>query len=161
MNTIRKRVVATELGAVTRLGKDLPTLWADVPILESLAHAQQRGAHVYVEVTGYGTSSDAFHITASDENGTVAVLSMERALRDAGLGPEDIVCINAHGTSTLLNDITETRAVHKVLGKHVNRVPVSSTKSIIGRQARKAHSRTALSNSFGFGGHNATLIFSG
>ncbi len=176
---------------------------AGVLILESLAHAQRRGARIYAEVTGYGTSSDAFHITAPDENGTGAVLSMERALRDAGFGPEAIDYINAHGTSTPLNDITETRAIHKVFGKHADRVPVSSTKSMIGHllgaagaveaiaciksletgvihptinyetpdpdcdldfvpnQARHTNPRTALSNSFGFGGHNATLIFSG
>jgi 3-oxoacyl-[acyl-carrier-protein] synthase II len=176
---------------------------AGVLILESREHAQRRGAHIYAEVVGYGASSDAFHITAPDEDGAGAALSMERALRDAGLDPQDIEYINAHGTSTPLNDATETRAIHKIFGRHAERVPVSSTKSMIGHllgaagaveaiacvksletgvihptinyetpdpacdldyvpnQARQTHPRTALSNSFGFGGHNATVIFSG
>jgi 3-oxoacyl-[acyl-carrier-protein] synthase II len=173
---------------------------AGVLILESLEHAQRRGAHIYAEVAGYGASSDAFHITAPDEDGAGAALSMERALRDAGLDPQDIDYINAHGTSTPLNDASETRAIHKIFGKHAERVPVSSTKSMIGHllgaagaveaiacvksletgvihptinyetpdpdcdldyvpnQSRKTDPHTALSNSFGFGGHNATLI---
>jgi 3-oxoacyl-[acyl-carrier-protein] synthase II len=176
---------------------------AGVLILESLEHARRRGAHIYAEVTGYGASSDAFHITAPDEDGAGAALSMERALRDAGLDPQDIAYINAHGTSTPLNDAAETRAIHKVFCKHAERVPVSSTKSMIGHllgaagaveaiacvksletgvihptinyevpdpacdldavpnQARQTYPRTALSNSFGFGGHNATIILSG
>ena len=173
---------------------------AGVLILESLGHAQQRGARIYAEVTGYGTSSDAYHITAPDEDGQGAILSMQRALRDAGLAAEEIDYINAHGTSTPLNDAMETRAIRTVFGRHAYRVPVSSTKSMIGHllgaggaveaiacvktlqtgvihptvnyetpdpdcdldyvpnQARETHPRTALSNSFGFGGHNATII---
>jgi 3-oxoacyl-[acyl-carrier-protein] synthase II len=175
---------------------------AGVLILESLEYAQQRGARIYAEVAGYGASSDAFHITAPDENGAGAALSMERALRDAGLTPQDIDYINAHGTSTPLNDAVETRAILRVFGEHGYRLQVSSTKSMIGHllgaagaveaiacvkaletgvihptinyetpdpdcdldyvpnQARETHPRVALSNSFGFGGHNATVIFS-
>jgi 3-oxoacyl-[acyl-carrier-protein] synthase II len=175
---------------------------AGVLVLESLAQAQARGARIYAEVTGYGASTDAFHITAPDEEGSGAVLSMKRALRDAGLEPEAIDYINAHGTSTPLNDVVETRAIREVFGQHAYRIPVSSTKSMIGHllgaagaveaiaciksletgvihptinyenpdadcdldyvpnQARETHPRTALSNSFGFGGHNGTLVFS-
>ena len=176
---------------------------AGVLVLESLESAEQRGARIYAEVVGYGSSSDAFHITAPDERGAGAALSMERALRNAGLEPQDIDYINAHGTSTPLNDVMETRAIHQVFGEWACQVPISSTKSMIGHlmgaagameaiasikaletgvihptinydtpdpecdldyvpnQARETHPRTALSNSFGFGGHNATLIFTG
>jgi 3-oxoacyl-[acyl-carrier-protein] synthase II len=172
-----------------------------VLVLESLAQAWKRGARIYAEVTGYGASTDAFHITAPDKKGAGAVLSMKRALRDAGLDPEEIDYINAHGTSTPLNDVVETRAIREVFGQHAYRIPVSSTKSMIGHlmgaagaveaiacikslqtgvihptinyetpdaecdldyvpnRTREAHPRTALSNSFGFGGHNGTLIF--
>jgi 3-oxoacyl-[acyl-carrier-protein] synthase II len=105
---------------------------AGVLVMESLAHAQGRGARIYAEVAGYGTSNDAFHITSPDEKGAGAVLSMRRALRDAGLVPEEIDYINAHGTSTRLNDAMETRAIREVFGKHAYRIPVSSTKSMIG-----------------------------
>jgi 3-oxoacyl-[acyl-carrier-protein] synthase II len=174
---------------------------AGVLILESLAQAQARGARIYAEVVGYGASTDAFHITSPDAKGEGAVLSMKRALCDAGLGPADIDYINAHGTSTPLNDAMETRAIREVFGKCAYRIPVSSTKSMIGHllgaagaveaiacikslesgvihptinyetpdpdcdldyvpnQARETHPRTALSNSFGFGGHNGTIIF--
>ena len=174
---------------------------AGVLVLESLAHAQERGAPIYAEMVGYGASTDAFHITAPDEQGAGAILSMERALRDAGLGPEEIGYINAHGTSTPLNDAVETRAIREVFGEHAYDIPISSTKSMIGHllgaagaveaiacikslqtgvihptinyetpdpdcdldyvpnQARETQPRTALSNSFGFGGHNVTLAF--
>jgi 3-oxoacyl-[acyl-carrier-protein] synthase II len=175
---------------------------AGVLILESLEHAQNRGARIYGEVVGYGASSDAFHITAPDEGGVGAARSMEAALRDARLQPEEIDYINAHGTSTPLNDPMETRAIHRVFGEYAHRVPISSTKSMIGHlmgaagaveaiacvktletgmihptincetpdpacdldyvpnKARDGkHLLVALSNSFGFGGHNATLIF--
>jgi 3-oxoacyl-[acyl-carrier-protein] synthase II len=174
---------------------------AGVLILESLKRTQKRGARIYAEVVGYGASSDAFHITAPDEDGTGAALSMQAALDDARLRPEEIDYINAHGTSTPLNDRIETLAIHKVFGEHARKIPVSSTKSMIGHlmgaagaveaiacmktletgvihptinyetpdpacdldyvpnQARETHPRTILSNSFGFGGHNATLIF--
>ena len=173
---------------------------AGVLILESLEHAQQRGAHIHAEVFGYGSSCDAFHITAPDEEGAGAVLSMEAAMEDAGLAPEEIDYINAHGTSTPLNDRTESRAIRRVFGKHAYKVPISSTKSMVGHlmgaagtveaiactksletgvlhptinyetpdpdcdldyvpnESRETHPRTVLSNSFGFGGHNATLI---
>jgi 3-oxoacyl-[acyl-carrier-protein] synthase II len=174
---------------------------AGIVILESLSHARKRGARIYAEVAGYGTSTDAFHITAPDENGAGAILSMERALLDAGLQPDQIDYLNAHGTSTPLNDVTETRAIRKVFGEHAYRMPISSTKSMIGHlmgsagaveavaciksletgwihptinletpdpdcdldyvpnQAREIHPHSVLSNSFGFGGHNATVIF--
>jgi 3-oxoacyl-[acyl-carrier-protein] synthase II len=170
-------------------------------VLESLEHARTRGAHVYAEVVGYGASCDAFHITAPDEQGAGAVLSMQDALRDARLGADDIDYINAHGTSTPLNDRTETTAIHTVFGPRADKIPISSTKSMVGHlmgaagaveaivcaktletgvlhptinyetpdpecdldyvpnKARETNPRTALSNSFGFGGHNATLIF--
>jgi 3-oxoacyl-[acyl-carrier-protein] synthase II len=173
---------------------------AGILILESLEHAQQRGARIYAEVIGYGSSCDAFHITAPDEQGAGAALSMQRALADAGLAPDQIDYINAHGTSTPLNDPMETRAIRSVFGKAAYDVPISSTKSMVGHlmgaagaveaiacvktlqtgiihptinyetpdpecdldyvpnEARETHPRTALSNSFGFGGHNATLI---
>ncbi len=174
---------------------------AGVLILESLEHAQERGAHIHAEVVGYGASCDAFHITAPDEDGTGAARSMQAALNDAGLDPEEIDYINAHGTSTPLNDRTETQAIRTVFGRYAYQVPVSSTKSMIGHlmgaagaveaiacietlktgvvhptinyetpdpecdldyvpnQSRATHPHTALSNSFGFGGHNATLVF--
>jgi 3-oxoacyl-[acyl-carrier-protein] synthase II len=166
-----------------------------------LARARARGARIYAEVLGCGASTDAFHITAPDEGGAGAALSMQRALRDGDLEPEEIDYINAHGTSTPLNDAIETRAIHKVFGQHAYRIPISSTKSMIGHllgaagaaeaiaciksletgvvhptvnyetpdpdcdldyvpnEARETKPRTALSNSFGFGGHNGTLVF--
>jgi 3-oxoacyl-[acyl-carrier-protein] synthase II len=174
---------------------------AAVLVLEKLEHALARGTRIYAEVAGYGASSDAFHITAPDEDGRGAALSMEAALRDGRLHAEEVDYINAHGTSTPLNDRMETLAIHRAFGDHARKVPVSSTKSMIGHlmgaagaaeaiacvktletgiihptinyeypdpecdldyvpnQARETHPRTVLSNSFGFGGHNATLIF--
>ncbi len=174
---------------------------AGVLILESLEHARSRGAHICAELAGYGASCDAFHITAPDEDGVGAARSMQAALADAKLRPEEIDYVNAHGTSTPLNDPVETRAIRRVFGMNADRLPVNSTKSMVGHligaagaveaiacvksletgvihptinyetpdpecdldfvpnNAREAHPRTALSNSFGFGGHNATLIF--
>jgi 3-oxoacyl-[acyl-carrier-protein] synthase II len=174
---------------------------AAILILESLEYAQQRGARIHAELIGYGASCDAFHITAPDEDGVGAARSMVAALRDASLRPEEIDYINAHGTSTPLNDPIETKAIRTVFGNYAYRVPISSTKSMVGHlmgaagsveavacvksletgiihptinyetpdpecdldyvpnQARLTHPRTVLSNSFGFGGHNATLIF--
>ena len=170
-------------------------------ILEELEHARARGARIYAEVVGYGMSSDAYHITMPDPQGEGAILCMEAAIRDAGIRPQDVEYINAHGTSTPLNDKTETLAIKKVFGEAAYKIPVSSTKSVTGHLlgaagaveaifsimslytgkvpptanyqepdpecdldyvtegARETHPKVALSNSFGFGGVNATLIF--
>jgi 3-oxoacyl-[acyl-carrier-protein] synthase II len=171
-------------------------------VLESLESAERRGARVLCEFSGYGTSDDAYHISAPVETGAGAALSMQLALDDAGLKPADIGYINAHGTSTRLNDKSETLAVKNVFGEQAQRVPISSTKSVTGHllgasgsleavicaqvlnagvlpptmnyefpdpdcdldyvpnAARKATPVHVMSNSFGFGGHNATLILS-
>ncbi|WP_082926942.1 beta-ketoacyl-ACP synthase II [Paenibacillus tuaregi] len=171
---------------------------AGVLILESLEHAQKRGAKIYAEVVGYGLSADAHHMTEPDPDG--AARCMRMAIRDAGLNPEDIDYINAHGTSTPVGDRSETLAVKKALGDHAYKVAISSTKSMTGHllgaaggveavicglslqngviaptinledqdpecdldyvpnQARKADLNIAMSNSFGFGGHNATIV---
>lgn len=101
-------------------------------VLESLEHARARGARIYCELIGYGASADAFHITAPDENGTGAAMAMQRALDDAGIAPQDVDYINAHGTSTPLNDRIETTAIRAVFGAHTDRLAVSSTKSMVG-----------------------------
>ncbi len=174
---------------------------AGILILESLEHAQGRGARIYAEVAGYGATGDAFHITAPETEGIGAARAMEDALESAGLGPEAVDYINAHGTSTLLNDRTETHAIRQVFGEHADRLVISSTKSMLGHlmgaagaieaiacvksletgwvhptinyeypdpacdldyvpnQARRVEPQVALSNSFGFGGHNGCLIF--
>jgi 3-oxoacyl-[acyl-carrier-protein] synthase II len=171
-------------------------------VLETLEHARGRGAHILCELTGYGTSDDAYHMSAPAENGAGAALCMKLALENAGLKPEEIDYINAHGTSTTLNDKSETAAIKTTLGQHAYHLPISSTKSMTGHllgasgaveaaicaeifqrgilpptmnyetpdpycdldyipnQAREAHPRNIMSNSFGFGGHNATIIFS-
>ncbi|NOY98783.1 MAG: beta-ketoacyl-ACP synthase II [Chloroflexi bacterium] len=173
-----------------------------VLVLESLEAAQARGARILAELTGYGTSDDAYHISAPSEGGAGAALCMQWALESAGLRPEDIDYVNAHGTSTKLNDRSETQAIKTVLGERAYDIPVSSTKSMTGHllgasgaleamictkilqegiipptinyetpdpecdldyvpnQARPARPRHIMSNSFGFGGHNATLIIS-
>jgi 3-oxoacyl-[acyl-carrier-protein] synthase II len=173
---------------------------AGMLVLESLESAQARGARILCEFQGYGTSDDAYHISAPAENGAGAAISMQLALDDAGLKPADIGYINAHGTSTQLNDKSETAAVKNVFGEQAYRVPISSTKSMTGHllgasgsleavictkvllegvlpptinyetpdpacdldyvpnQARPARPQRVMSNSFGFGGHNATLI---
>ncbi len=175
---------------------------AGMLVLESLEFAQKRGAKILCEFTGYGTSDDAYHISAPAENGAGAALSMQRALDDAGLKAADIDYINAHGTSTQLNDKSETAAIKTVFGEQAYKVPVSSTKSMTGHlmgasgsleavfctkilnehilpatinyetpdpecdldyvpnQPRKAAPKHIMSNSFGFGGHNAVLILS-
>jgi len=175
---------------------------AGVVILESLEHAQARGANILAELSGYGTSDDAYHISAPAEGGEGAALCMRLALENADLTPEDIGYINAHGTSTKLNDKGETEAIKSVFGAYAYEIPVSSTKSMTGHllgasgaleaifctkaldegivpptinyetpdpecdldyvpnQARNVDFKHALSNSFGFGGHNATLIIS-
>jgi len=101
-------------------------------ILETLDHARDRGANIMAEIIAYGASGDAFHITAPDEDGDGAIRAMRLALRKAGLEPEDIDYINAHGTSTQLNDKVESIAVQAVFGEHTRKVPVSSTKSMTG-----------------------------
>jgi len=174
---------------------------AGILILESLEHAQKRGARILAEIVGYGMSGDAFHITQPAENGDGAYRVMKAALKDAKLNPIDIDYVNAHGTSTPLGDVIETRALKRVFGEYAQKVPVSSTKSMTGHLlggaggleagisvlalrdqilpptinlevpdpecdldyvpnvARKADVEYALSNSFGFGGTNAALIF--
>ena len=101
-------------------------------VLEGLDHALARGAHIYAELVGYGSTCDAYHITAPEENGRGAIDCMQQALDSAGLAPEEIDYINAHGTSTPLNDVTETRAIKAVLGDHAAKVAISSTKSMTG-----------------------------
>ena len=175
---------------------------AGMLILESLEHAQARGATILGEVSGYGTTDDAHHISAPAENGAGAAIAMKLAVENANLNLSDIGYINAHGTSTPLNDKSETAAIKTVFGEQAYNIPVSSTKSMTGHllgasgaieavfcllalreevlpptinystpdpecdldyvpnQPRKASPRHVMSNSFGFGGHNATLIFS-
>ena len=175
---------------------------AGILILESLESAQARGANILCEFSGYGTTDDAHHISAPAEDGAGAANSMRLALQDAGLSLTDIDYINAHGTSTPMNDKSETSAIKTVFGEQAYKIPVSSTKSMTGHllgasgaleavissmtildnilpptinystpdpicdldyvpnQARKAEPRHVMSNSFGFGGHNATLVLS-
>jgi 3-oxoacyl-[acyl-carrier-protein] synthase II len=173
---------------------------AGVLVLETLGHASARGARIYGEVAGYGCTADGYHITAPESGGTEAARAIRIALEDAGLSPDQVDYVNAHGTSTELNDKIETLAIKKVLGDHAYQVPVSSIKSMIGHslgaagaleaiacalsvstdwvpptinyeqpdpecdldyvpnQARQCPVRVAISNSFGFGGHNAVLV---
>jgi len=105
---------------------------AGILILEELGHALERGAEPLAEMIGYGATADAYHITAPAPNGEGAARAMAAALKDAGLRPEDVDYINAHGTSTQLNDLTETQAIHTVFGDHASSLMVSSTKSMIG-----------------------------
>ncbi len=173
---------------------------AGMVILESLQHAQKRGAPILAEVVGYGSTADAFRITDQHPQGTGAVIAMREALADAKLSPKDIHYINAHGTGTKENDGNETAAIKQVFGEHAKRVPVSSIKSMMGHliaaagavelitcvlalrdqvlpptmnlqhpdpacdldyipnAARKAAVSAVMSNSFGFGGQNDTII---
>ena len=172
-------------------------------VFEEYEHAIARGAKIYGEVVGGGESADAYHITAPDPEGAGGALSMLRALRDAGLSPEAIDHINAHGTSTPMGDVAETLAIKKVFGEHAYNISINSTKSMIGHllggagaveaiatilalkngiipptinhfdddpqidprldivfnKARQRDIHYGLSNSFGFGGQNATVIF--
>lgn len=105
---------------------------AGIMILEELEHARDRGAKIYGEIVGYGCNNDAYHVTAPDPEGDGAARCMKMALEDGGIYPEEIDYINAHGTSTPLNDITETKAIKKVFGKHAYRIAVSANKSMIG-----------------------------
>jgi len=173
---------------------------AGVLILEDLQHALARGVPIRGEVVGFGITNDAFHAVAPDETGQAPAQCMKNALADAGIAPEQVDYVNAHGTSTGLNDASETRALKMALGDHARRVPISSTKSMIGHllgaagaveaiatlltierglihptmnyvtpdpecdldyvpnQARRAQVRIAISNGFGFGGQNCTLV---
>jgi len=175
---------------------------AGVLLIEEREHALARGAKIYCELTGYGMSSDAYHITSPSEDGAGMTRVMQRALKDAGLATGDIQYINAHGTSTPVGDRIETLAIKKVFGDYAYKLAVSSTKSMTGHllgaaggletgiaalalkhgimpptinyetpdpdcdldyvpnQARPAKLRHVLSNSFGFGGTNASLILS-
>lgn len=175
---------------------------AGVLVLEEYEHARARGAKIYAELVGFGMSGDAYHMTSPPENGAGAAASMENAIKDAGIAPEAINYINAHGTSTPAGDKAECQAVKSVMGGAVNQVAVSSTKSMIGHllgaagaveaifsilairdqvapptinldnpeegcdinlvphTAQELKIQTVLSNSFGFGGTNGSLIFS-
>jgi 3-oxoacyl-[acyl-carrier-protein] synthase II len=103
-----------------------------VLVMEELECARRRGAAIVAEVIGFGMSADAYHITAPPENGEGAALAMRRALRSAGIAPEEVDYINAHGTSTPVGDLAETRAIRSVFGEHADRLAVSSTKSMLG-----------------------------
>ena len=173
---------------------------AGIVILEELEFAFKRGARIYAELVGFGYTGDAYHITAPPPDGDGAIRCMRMAINDAGLKPEEIDYINAHGTSTPLNDATETQAIKKVFGEHAKKIPISATKSMTGHLlgaagsteaiftlltirdgiipptinydepdpecdldyvpnvARRQPVNTAISNAFGFGGTNATLV---
>jgi len=171
-------------------------------ILESFEHAQARGATILAELLGYSSTNDAFHMTAPAPSGAGAATCMDLALKNADVEPKKIDYINAHGTSTPLNDPSETAAIKEIFGELAYEIPISSTKSMTGHllgaagaieaifsikaiedgvipptinqetadpscdldyvpnEARKSEVRTAMTNSFGFGGHNACLVFS-
>ena len=173
---------------------------AGVVILESLEHALRRNANIYAEIIGFGTSCDAYHITAPHPDAVGAIKAIREALNDGGLSTNDVDYINAHGTSTKFNDMVETAAIKSVFGERAYDIPVSSSKSMIGHllgaaggvelvacclaikdgiipptinyeqvdplcdldyvpgEARKADVNVVMSNSFGFGGHNAVIV---
>ena len=179
----------------------VPAEGAAMLVMESLEHALDRGATILAELAGYGVSSDAFHLVQPDEYGEGAARAIRWALENAGIGPGDVDYINAHGTSTLKNDQVETQAIKLVFGEQAHKVPISSTKSMIGHalggagaieavaciktileskihptinyseadpdcdldyvpnEARAQEVNTVLSNTFGFGGQNACLVF--
>ncbi|MBU3956035.1 beta-ketoacyl-ACP synthase II, partial [bacterium] len=168
-------------------------------VLEEIEHAKKRGAHIYAELAGFGATDDAYHITAPSPEGEASIKAMKLCIEDAGLAPEDINYVNAHGTSTPLNDKSETAAIKKVLGAYAYKTPVNSTKSMTGHMLGAASANelaatllqmkngklhatinqftsdpecdldyvpnkprdykitAAISNSLGFGGHNATI----
>lgn len=174
---------------------------AGIVILEEYEHAVARGAKIYAEVVGYGSTGDAYHITTPAPEGEGAARSMQQAIEDAGVTPDVVDYINAHGTSTYYNDLYETKAIKTVFGEHAHQLAISSTKSMTGHllgasggiesifsvlaikegiipptmnletpdeecdldyvpnKARKQEVKYVLNNSFGFGGHNATLLF--
>ena len=174
---------------------------AGVLIFEEMERAKKRRARIYAEIVGFGMSSDAYHITAPEPQGEGQFLSMQNALKDAKISPEEVDYINAHGTSTPLNDKVETLTIKRVFGEHAKKIPVSSTKSMIGHtlgasgaiesvvccltiykglihptinyefpdpecdldyvpwEAREKDVKVVLTNAFGFGGHNATMVF--
>src|SRR5699024_8485089 len=174
---------------------------AGILILETLDSAVERGAHIYCEIVGYGATGDAFHITAPAEGGEGAARAMKQALEDAKVEPNNVDYINAHGTSTDMNDRYETEAIKTIYGDHAYDLAISSTKSMTGHllgaagaveailsakaiedgiipatmnyetkdencdldyvpnEARKQEVDVVMSNSFGFGGHNVSLVF--
>ena len=113
-------------------------------IVESLENAINRGAHIYAEIIGYASTSDAFHIAAPDPDAAGAIRAMRWALENASIAPTQIDYINAHGTSTPLNDLTETKAIKEVFGKHAYKLAVSSTKSMIGHAMGASGSLEAI-----------------
>ena len=173
-----------------------------VVVVEELEHARARGAKIYCEITGYGVSADAYHMTAPPPDGEGAARAMKMALDHARISPEQVDYINAHATSTDIGDLCETRAIKQIFGEHAHKVSISATKSMTGHLlggaggiemaacalairdsvipptinlenpgdecdldytpnvAREKKVRVALNNSFGFGGHNATLVAS-
>jgi 3-oxoacyl-[acyl-carrier-protein] synthase II len=175
---------------------------AGIVVVEELEHARARGAKIYCEITGYGVSADAYHMTAPPPDGEGAACAMKLALEHASISPEEVDYINAHATSTDIGDLCETRAIKEIFGEHAYKVAISSTKSMTGHLlggaggvemaacalairdsvipptinlenpgeecdldytpnvAREKKVRVALNNSFGFGGHNATLVAS-
>ena len=172
-------------------------------VLEEMEHAKKRGAKILAEIAGYGASADMYHFTAPQPEGKGAIRAMKRAIEKSGVDPSEIGYVNAHGTSTKLGDVAETKAIKAVFGDHAYKLAVSSTKSVHGHllgaagaieaaacilalnrgllpptinlddpdpdcdldyvpnKARKADVKVAMSNSFGFGGHNATLVIKG